>query len=458
MKVNKPKNENYAAIVVQIKTLVPLENCDNVQAAIILGNQVIVSKEVRVDDIGLYFPLECQLSQKYLSNNNLYRKPELNNDPTQKGYFEENGRIRCIKFRGMHKSEGLFMPIGSLGFVFPEIFNPSKTGLWLPKDFFIEIGDTFDELNGIEICNKYIPKNTRTPGMPGKNKKGKSSKISKLIANQFKFHDDTGMLYKNLHTLNPDTFVNISYKMHGTSGISSRILCKKALKWYEKALKFLGINIVDTEYSDVYASRKVVKNEELNPKVKHFYDDDIWGVAHKELLPFVLNGMTFYYEIVGFLPSGGYIQKDYDYGCDHKEHKIYIYRITYTNIDGKVFEFSATQVQNFCKEKGLNAVPELFSGKVSRFITIAEQILGKEPRIFNLEEDQDLIREHFLQLLKDLYNEKNCYICKNKVPEEGAVIRLEKNEFEAYKQKSNRFYEKETKELDSGEINIEDLN
>ena len=202
----------------------------------------------------------------------------------------------------------------------------------------------------------------------------------------------------------------------------------------------------------------MVKNEELNPKVKHFYDDDIWGVAHKELLPFILNGMTFYYEIVGFLPSGGYIQKDYDYGCNHKEHKIYIYRITYTNIDGKVFEFSATQVQNFCKEKGLTAVPELFSGKVSRFITIAEQILGKEPRIFNLEEDQDLIREHFLQLLKDLYNEKNCYICKNKVPEEGAVIRLEKNEFEAYKQKSNRFYEKETKELDSGEINIEDLN
>ena len=31
--------------------------------------------------------------------------------------------------------------------------------------------------------------------------------------------------------------------------------------------------------------------------------------------PFLQKGMTLYYEIVGFLPNGGYIQKNYDYGC-----------------------------------------------------------------------------------------------------------------------------------------------
>ena len=44
------------------------------------------------------------------------------------------------------------------------------------------------------------------------------------------------------------------------------------------------------------------------------------------------------------------------------------------------------------------------------------------------------------------------------VPEEGCVIRVEQENFEAYKQKSNRFYELETKQLDKGESNIEDEN
>ena len=112
MKLNKPKNENYAAVVVRIDTLVPLEKCDNVQGAIILGNQVIVSKDVKVGDVGIYFPLECQLSKEYLSNNNLYDNPELNTRKTEKGHFKENGRVRCQRFRG-HKSEGLFMPFSS---------------------------------------------------------------------------------------------------------------------------------------------------------------------------------------------------------------------------------------------------------------------------------------------------------------------------------------------------------
>ena len=72
--MKKPINENYAAVVVEIKILIPLEGCDNIQAAIIMGQQIIVSKEVKIGDIGLYFPVECALSKQYLSANNLYRK------------------------------------------------------------------------------------------------------------------------------------------------------------------------------------------------------------------------------------------------------------------------------------------------------------------------------------------------------------------------------------------------
>lgn len=70
-----------------------------------------MSKDVKVDDVGIYFPLECALSSVYLKNNNLYRKSELNLNPKSKGYFEEKGRVRCQKFLGKYKSEGLYMPL-----------------------------------------------------------------------------------------------------------------------------------------------------------------------------------------------------------------------------------------------------------------------------------------------------------------------------------------------------------
>lgn len=87
MKINKPKNPNYCATVVQIKRLVELEKCDNLQGAIIMGNQVIVDKSVKEGDVGLYFPLETQLSEQYLSNNNLFRHKEKNVDVEKGGYF-----------------------------------------------------------------------------------------------------------------------------------------------------------------------------------------------------------------------------------------------------------------------------------------------------------------------------------------------------------------------------------
>jgi hypothetical protein len=47
-------------------------------------------------------------------------------------------------------------------------------------------------------------------------------------------------------------------------------------------------------------------------------------------------------------------------------------------------------------------------------------------------------------------------MCSNKLPEEGVVLRKESELFEAYKLKSDSFLERETKGLDSGEVNIED--
>ena len=179
MKLEKPENSNYAAVIAKVDNIVALDNCSNVQAAIILGNQVIVSKDVQKDTIGIYFPLECALSKEYMKNNNLHRDSTLNLDTTQKRYFETNGRVRCQKFRG-NKSEGLFMPLDSLSFLLSDKISE------------LQLRDEFDKIEGVNICKKYVVKDFKTAGAPGSKKgKGKAAQESKLVEGQFKFHDDT---------------------------------------------------------------------------------------------------------------------------------------------------------------------------------------------------------------------------------------------------------------------------
>jgi hypothetical protein len=62
----------------------------------------------------------------------------------------------------------------------------------------------------------------------------------------------------------------------------------------------------------------------------------------------------------------------------------------------------------------------------------------------------------FVRMLSAEYLEKRCSYCKNKVPAEGIVLRIEGLDIESYKLKSSAFREYETKMLDIGEENIED--
>lgn len=445
MKINKPKNPNYCATVVQIKRLVELVNCDNLQGAIIMGNQVIVDKSVKVGDVGLYFPLETQLSEQYLSNNNLFRHKEKNVDVEKSGYFDDNGRVRCIKLRG-NKSEGVFMPLTSLEFVIGDEYKSLKENT------------EFDELEGVEICRKYVVK-VKESNSSSKNNSKKQSKLKELmIENQFRFHEDTLMLYKNIHKIKPDDLISITYKEHGSSGISSKILIKKELNLFEKILLFFGVNIPKEEYGYVYSSGKPrsklpkgIVGRYKNPN-KDFYENDIWKDSFEYLKEYLTDGLTLYYEIVGYTRNGNMIQKGYDYGCTQPNgeeyvegvhYKIKIYRITYTNQSGKVFEFSAKQVQDWCSQFGLTPVTQLYYGYAGDFL--------KHDKRTTIQTWQ----EQFMESIKEKYNEKDCYMCNTKVPEEGVVIRIEKNDFEAYKQKSNRFYELETKMLDEGIVDIE---
>jgi len=445
----KTKDTNYAAVVVELKTFVPLANCDNVQGTLIFGNQVIVAKTSQIGDRGLFFPLETSLSKEFLGANNLFRKTEFGNvDASKKGFFEEHGRVKAVAFRG-HRSEGFFIPLDSL----------SPLG-FKPEDF--NLGDEFNSIDGKEICKKYIPRGYRSH-VKGPRVKGKEPKLEdQIVPGTFLFHYDTEQLRRHLDEIKPETLLSISLKFHGTSLVVGNLPTLRNLKWYERLAQRLGIKIQKTEYGLVVSSRRVIKSVGGESKTTAgFYSEDIWSIVGEEIKDRIPKGYTIYGEIVGYTPAGSPIQKGYAYGCPQGEHKLYVYRVVHRNEDGKALELSWPQMKAFCAKWGLEPVVETFYGRAIDFVMEYHpddsKGIGFTTSNGKIEWDSnEPFEEAFLKTLEAEYLEQMCPYNRNEVPAEGVVVRIDQlEESKAFKLKSYLFLQKETKDLDSGEADIE---
>lgn len=428
----EPKNKNYCAVVVALKNFVDLPNCDNVKAALIFGNSVIVGKDEQPGTLGLFFPVETALSSEFLAHNNLYRKVEWGNvNPDAKaGFFEEHGRVKAMKFRG-HKSEGFWIPISALAYIECAYI-----------DFAVE-GAEFDAIGDHPICHKYIARRNPDRAFVGQGKSARAE--DRIVEGQFRFHIDTEQLRRNMHKLEPGTVISISDKWHGTSAIVSNVLVQRKLPWYERVLRFIGVRVQEFEYGLVWASRRVVKGVGGEAKVNtaHYYDTDIWGVVAREIGDLIPKGYTVYGEIVGYTPEGGMIQKGYHYGCEVGSHRFIVYRITYTNPDGMVVELGWPQIQEFCTKRGLEMVKEVFYGCAGDFYPVGHATVSTW---------QDGFLEHAARYVED----RLCQYNNSEVPAEGVVVRLEHlDSCEAYKLKSFMFLKRESDALDKGEEDME---
>ena len=460
--VKGPKaNVNYLAKIVRIENFKPHTDPEvtRLKACVVDGFNILCGIDSQ-PGLYVYFPTACCLNPDFLRFANLYKHKEMNADPEQSGMFEDNGRVKAIRLRG-ELSEGFILPAVML-----ENYVLSVTNVELR----CEEGTEFDivEHDGktFWINKKYIPKQTRAQGQGSMGKSAKQPKgIDKIIENQFRFHYDTTLIKKCPHVIKPNDIISITEKVHGTSGISARVQCNPYAyaKWYVKlAVKLInffgGDASLSPVYDYIYASRTVIKNQFFNKKVSDgFYGVDVWKYADDIIKPWLQKGMTIYYEIVGFLPNGGYIQKEYDYGCtppvgdekyEHNKHfKVLVYRITLTNADGNVHEFSAREVQQWCQYNGLTPVAEYYYGYAKDLYP-------------DLNPDEHW-NENFLQRLandKNFNMEMNSPTCNNKVPHEGIVIKSENMKSEAFKLKCFKFLDKEGKALDKGETSIEDEN
>lgn len=430
---SKDANPNYLGKVVELKGLQKHPNADRLQTINIDFQTVVTGMDAKEGDFYVYFPVECAINTDFLAATNSFREAELNVDPAQKGFFEKHGRVKAVRLRG----------IPSSGYIVPVDVVENFTGV---SNLAKYAGQEFDTIGDFLMLTKYVPKNSRTQGL-GSAKQGKSPKVSRLIEGQVHLHVDTAQLRKNIHQISPNDQISVTYKTHGTSWWVSNVLVKRKLNWIERMLQKFGVKIQDTEYDHIYGSRKVVKNQHLeDPKAKdHFYGYDIWGEINERVKAFIPKGYTLYGEAIGYDKNGGYIQGNYDYACKPGDFKIEVYRITQTNADGLVTELNNAQIREFCGMTGLTPSHLYFEGKArDMYPELATDSHWHENVLRNLERD---------------YNEKNCFMCENTVPEEGIVLRKE-NLFacEAFKLKSFAFLERESKELDSGVADIESEN
>jgi hypothetical protein len=349
MKLLEPENANYAAVVVSIKTIVPLEGCDNVVGTPLLGFQAIVGKDTQVGDLGIVFPAESQLSEEYARLNNLHRHGDLNDNEGAKGYLEDNRRVKAMKFRG-HRSDCLFMPLSSLSYI--------KN---LDISLFNE-GDIFDKIGDNLVCNKYLVPRTNREARLEKNK-AKFIRVDKKFLPE---HYDTDNYFRNAHVIPESREVVVTQKLHGTSIRIANTFVARRLSTIEKFAKRVGIHVQETEMDYVYGSRKVIKDVH-NPNQNHFYTTDIWTEEGEKLQGVLPENFLLYGELVGWTGVNTPIQKHYTYNAPQGTCDLYIYRVAFVNGDGFVCDLAWDQVVEFCRDRGIKTVPELWRGKYADF-------------------------------------------------------------------------------------------
>lgn len=286
---SKKANENYLSKIVKIDSFRKHNDpaVQRLKCCTVDGYNIITGINSE-PGLYVYFPALSQINSDFLSYANLYKHKDLNSNPEQSGMFEDNGRVKVIKLRG-ELSEGFIIPITVFQNYIVSITNKELTN--------IKEGVEFDaiEHEGKEfwISKKYVAKKQYSQKQNFQKTKGKVPKrLDRVRDDQFRYHYQTIIIKKCPYVINPESLIEISYKIHGTSGISAYVLCHKPLSWKEKIAKWLTKESFD-KYDYIYSSRTVIKNKYYNPEVgKGYYSDDIWAEADKIVRPCLAKGQT----------------------------------------------------------------------------------------------------------------------------------------------------------------------
>lgn len=373
----------YNAYVTRIKNLRKHPNADRLQLGECFGNTVCVSLEYVDNQLGIYFPCDGQLSVEFAETNNLLRKKDDAGNSIG-GYMDPNKRnVTAIRLRG-ERSDGLFLPLTCL-----ETFGDVST---------LKEGDVINTFNGHEICCKYIPRRTHRQGHVSDGNRTRKKKVD--VAPLFAEHADTEQLAYNLGAFKPGDEIEITLKMHGTSQRTGYLPVFKGYKrtFKDWLLRRDGKPIYDWGY--VSGTRRTV----LDNYDGGYYGSNEFREQHSKTFEGKLwKGETVYYEVVGFTHTGAPIMAEgnneklgkdfvkqygkttvFSYGCrplgldinvsyfegnieegivkEYPQSDIYVYRMTMTNEDGAVVEYTPDFMRYRCEQMGVKTVPVMWKG------------------------------------------------------------------------------------------------
>lgn len=445
----------------QITEIEKHPNADRLQVATVLGEKVIVGLDAKIGNYVLYFDCDCQLSQEFCDANDLIARYDTTGIKIGGGYFDTKRRVRAQSFRGI-KSNGFVCPLNYLSYCKgDEILQTAQ------------VGYQFISINGSEICSRYIVP-VRQHSISGKQKAIRKAQVPTFLE-----HVDTDHIRYHLsQMLVPGDRIYVTAKVHGTSGRLHRGINRTpyANKWLNRISWMFK-----PRYEHWVGSRRVIKGTTEAHQNRRFlgyklpflalffsgrgntrgyYSDESFRFDDVQNIK-LHKGETIYYEHVGFitayqpimpgvdlkkLPKD--IQKQYKpntdepdklhfkYGCFPYQRKLLVYRITWTNEDGEVYELPWSLIKKRCGELQLDHVVDIASLHMSDYIRV-----GDLP---------------FVQLLAT-YTERPDPLDSSHYME-GVVFRVERENGSTYfwKYKSHTFLVGEGLVKDSGQVDIEE--
>ena len=213
LSTSKDANVNYLARIIKLEdsNFSPHPNADKLKLVHLHGNTISTGIDT-TPGYYVYFPVECVIAPEFLKFHNLYRESTLNANPEEKGFFEESGRVKCIKLRGV-ASEGFIMPFKAL-YDFINVNNGPTTLLEIERTAMDLVNQSFDTVKETKLVWKYVIK-VKTTGVNLNGKTKKARMIDRIIEDQFRFHIDTLKLQDNIYNINPKDLIQISIKCHG---------------------------------------------------------------------------------------------------------------------------------------------------------------------------------------------------------------------------------------------------
>ena len=459
----------YKAYITALTNVRKHSNADRLLLADVFGNTVCVSTDYYEGQVGIYFPTDGQLSVEFAEkNNHLRKKDDAGNNIG--GYMDPDKRnVTAIRLRG-EKSDGLFLPMSALNYCYAH------------GDASIElrVGDVIDGVvNGHDICTKYIPRTNHRQGHVSEGNRTRKKRV--VTAPLFAEHADTEQLAYNLGAFKVGDEIEITLKMHGTSQRTGYLPVFKGYKrtFFDWLFRREGKPVYDWGY--VSGTRRVV----LENYEGGFYGDNTFREQHSKMFEGKLNkGETVYYEVVGFTTSGAPIMGSVDnkkmqdgefvrrygqtttfsYGCvptgfeqrhyvssydgeqflvEKKvpQSDIYVYRMTMTNEDGFVVEYTPDFMRYRCEQMGVKCVPVFFKGTVPQFADImyVDKNENDRPDADEVAYTRKLDAGEWVMKMAEQFYDGTDPIGKTHI-REGVVVRiLNRPKFAAYKHKNFAF-------------------